>query len=137
MTKLRTYSELSQLKTFDERYEYLRLEGAVGQTTFGFDRYINQKFYQSREWKDARRFVISRDNGCDLGIQDHPINGGLLIHHINPMNPEDIVHGEQWILDPEYLITTRQDTHNAIHYSDRSLLPRTVIARSPGDTRLW
>ena len=137
MTKHRSYSELRRLKTFDERFEYLRLNGEVGRSTFGFDRYINQQFYMSYEWKQARRVVILRDNGCDLGILGYEINGSLLIHHINPMIPEDIIHGEEWIFDPEYLITTTPDTHNAIHFGNETLLPKVVVARLPNDTKLW
>lgn len=134
---IRTYSELSRLKSFEERFEYLRLHGAVGRTTFGFDRYINQKFYKSFEWKQARDYVIVRDNGCDLGVNGYEIESGALIHHINPMGIKDVIHGQDWIIDPEYLITTTQRTHNAIHYSDVSLLPKVVVAREKGDTKLW
>lgn len=133
----RTYHELSQLKTFDEKFAYLRLEGGVGRSTFGFDRHINQRFYTSREWKDIRRHVILRDQGCDLGIVGHEIYISPLIHHMNPMDANDIIHGEDWILDPEYLITTKHDTHNAIHYGLESLAPRVVTERSPNDTKLW
>lgn len=134
---IRTYSELSRLQSFEERFEYLRLHGEVGRSTFGFDRYVNQKFYRSREWKSARDYVIVRDEGCDLGVQGFEIHEGALIHHINPMVIEDILHGEEWIFDPEYLITTTHYTHNAIHYSDASLLPKIVADREPGDTQLW
>jgi hypothetical protein len=137
MTKSRSYSELRKLIHFEERYEYLKLNGAVGRSTFGFDRYINQKFYQSQEWKRVRQEVILRDNGCDLGVHGYEINGELLIHHINPIVPEDIIHGEEWILNPEYLITTTPNTHNAIHFGDERLLPRVVVERTPNDTRLW
>jgi hypothetical protein len=134
---IRTYSELSRASTFEERFEYLVLGGSVGQTTFGFDRHINQQFYASREWKNTRNYVISRDNGCDLGVPGYEIEYELLIHHINPMQPHDIIHGEEWILDPEYLITTTKRTHNAIHFGDYSLLPKVVLERSPNDTKLW
>lgn len=137
MTTMKTYSELSRYSSFEERFQYLRLHGAVGRTTFGFDRHINQLFYRSQEWKSVRNFVIVRDDGCDLGVPGYEIGGQLLIHHINPMRIEDVVHGEEWILDPEYLITTTHNTHNAIHYSDESLLPKVVVARNPGDTKLW
>lgn len=133
----RRYSELVRLKTFEERFDYLRLGGEVGRSTFGFDRHINQKFYRSAEWRQLRHFVIVRDLGCDLGILGHEIEDGPLIHHINPMVVEDIIHGNDWILDPEFLITTTQMTHNAIHFSDASLLPKVVIDRQPGDTKLW
>jgi hypothetical protein len=137
MTKSRSYSELRKFDTFPERFDYLRLHGEVGEATFGFDRYINQKFYRSPEWKLARRDTIIRDNGCDLGIRGYEIFGGLFIHHMNPIALEDILQHEQWIFDPEYLITTTQKTHNAIHFSDEDLLPKIVTARSPNDTRLW
>jgi hypothetical protein len=137
MTKSRSYSELRKFATFPERFDYLRLRGEVGEATFGFDRYLNQRFYRSQEWKNARRDAIIRDNGCDLGIPGYEIFGGLFIHHMNPIVLDDILHHEQWIFDPEYLITTTQRTHNAIHFSDEDLLPKIVMARSPNDTRLW
>lgn len=137
MTKIRSYSELRRLNTFDERFEYLKLNGEVGRSTFGFDRWINQRFYTSYQWKRARNFVILRDNGCDLGISGYEINGAVYIHHMNPMSVDDIVHGEEWIFDPEYLITTTQITHNAIHFGDDRQLPKVVISRSPNDTKLW
>jgi hypothetical protein len=137
MTSIRRYSELSRLDTFDERFEYLRLGGGVGRSTFGFDRYINQQFYSSREWKSARDYVIYRDNGCDLGVPGYEIHTELLIHHMNPMDVDDILHGEDWILDPEFLITTTQATHNDIHYGKRTSYPKVVTERAPGDTRLW
>lgn len=136
-TRQRTYTELSQLLTFDERFNYLKLYGNVGRETFGFDRHINQRFYRSSEWRRVRDFVIVRDDGCDLGIPGYEIHGELLIHHINPMSVKDITHGEEWIFDPEYLITTTRRTHNAIHYGDDIQTPKVVIARSPGDTKLW
>lgn len=137
MTKIKTYSEVKKFKTFEERFEYLCLFGIVGESTFGFDRYINQKFYNSKEWKDIRHHVILRDEGCDLGIPGYEINGGLVVHHINPMSSDDIVHGEDWIMNPEFLITTAKDTHNAIHYGDMSLIKKPFVERFPGDTRLW
>lgn len=137
MTKVRLYSELRRLDTFEERFEYLKLGGEVGRSTFGFDRYINQTFYQSSEWKRARDTVILRDNGCDLGISDYIIHTDLLIHHINPVMADDILHREGWLFDPEYLITTTQRTHNAIHFGNKSLLPKVVMSRSPNDTKLW
>jgi len=135
--KTRRYSELRRLETFEERFEYLMLGGEVGVSTFGFDRYINQEFYRSSEWRHARRHVILRDEGCDLGIPGYEINAELLVHHINPMSADDIVHGESWVYDPEYLITTTKDTHNAIHYGDRSKLRVPFVERTRGDTRLW
>jgi hypothetical protein len=113
------------------------LDGSVGQATFGFDRFINQRFYHSYEWKQVRNHVVVRDNGCDLGVPGYEIHGALLIHHINPILPEDIIHGEEWIFDPEYLITTTQKTHNAIHYGDERLLPKITLVRNPNDTKLW
>lgn len=133
----RTYSELVKHHTFEDRFAYLKLSGEVGSQTFGFDRYLNQMFYSSHEWKSIREYVILRDNGCDLGVEGYEIHTNLLIHHINPMTQEDIVHQEEWILDPEFLITTTHNTHNAIHYGNESLLPKVVPERKPGDTRLW
>lgn len=137
MSKIRTYSELRHRITFDERFDYLSLKGVVGQSTFGFDRWINQHFYRSREWKDARSAVIVRDNGCDLGVPGYEIYADLIVHHMNPLSAEDIDKGESWILDPEFLITTSLKTHNAIHYGNESLLPRGPIERKPGDTKVW
>lgn len=135
--KIRTYLELIEFETFEDRFDYLQLGGSVGRSTFGFDRYINQAFYRSKEWKDVRRHVILRDNGCDLAVEGFEINGGVLIHHINPMDEEDVINHEAWILDPNFLITTTQATHNAIHYGDRSQLPIRLVERTPGDTKLW
>jgi hypothetical protein len=137
MTIVRSYSEMLKYETFEDRYEYLKLGGSVGHATFGFDRYINQSFYHSAEWRSIRQHVIIRDNGCDLAVRGYEINGSLLIHHINPMESDDIVHDQSWVLEPEFLITTTQRTHNAIHYGDRSLLPAKLVERRPGDTRLW
>ena len=139
MTKnIRTYSELSKLKTFRERYEYLKLDGTVGEETFGFDRYINQMFYKSEEWKRIRNYVITRDNGCDLGIQDRKIVGSvILVHHMNPITKEDIINKNEILLDPEYLITTIKPTHDAIHYGDESLLAEDLVIRSKNDTCPW
>lgn len=137
MTIIRKYSELRRLDTFEDRFDYLNLKGYVGEATFGFDRWMNQLFYRSPEWKACRNEVIVRDQGCDLGVRGYEINGALLIHHINPMTPEDIENGEDWILDPEFLITTTRDTHNAIHYGDRSKLRTPYVPRTPGDTKLW
>lgn len=134
---IRSYSELRRLETFVERFRYLSLRGQVGEATFGFDRWINQEFYRSREWRQARDRVITRDLGCDLGIIGHEIHRGLYIHHMNPMTVSDITHAEDYILDPEFLITTSHQTHNAIHYGDESLLPRPFVPRRPGDTKLW
>ena len=135
--RTRSYSELRRLPTFEERFEYLSLGGEVGKATFGFDRWINQNFYRSREWKYVRDQVVFRDNACDLGVPGHDIRRALLVHHMNPIVPEDLERGELWVLDPEYLITTTHRTHNAIHYGDYSLIPRPLVQRQPGDTRLW
>ena len=119
---LKCYSELLQLTTFKERYEYLRLDGVVGEETFGFDRYLNQIFYNSQEWKDIRRKIIIRDNGCDLGLDGYEIRGKILIHHMNPIRQQDILLRTDLVLNPEYLIATTLSTHNAIHYGDAKLL---------------
>jgi len=133
----RSYRDLRRFTTFEERFAYLTLKGEVGLATFGFDRWINQHFYRSREWKQVRDLVIVRDNGCDLGIPGYEIHRDLLVHHMNPMTPEALIHKESWILDAEYLITTSHRTHNAIHYGDESLLRRRPVERQPGDTKLW
>lgn len=135
MTK--RYTELIQLHSFEARFEYLKLGGNVGRSTFGFDRYINQQFYASRQWQDVRQYVLVRDNGCDLGVEGYDIQVSPLIHHMNPMIVDDVVHGEEWILDPEFLITTTHDTHNAIHYGGERSYPKVVAQRSPNDTKLW
>lgn len=135
--RVRRYSEMILLDTFEDRFEYLKLSGSVGRATFGFDRWINQQFYQSMAWKSVRDHVIIRDEGCDLGVRGYEIHHDILIHHINPMEMPDIVHQEDWILDPEFLITTTRATHNAIHYGNDRLLPRIVTERQPGDTKLW
>lgn len=134
---IRTYSELIKLKTFKDRFEYLKLDGIVGEETFGFDRYMNQIFYKSREWASVRRSVIIRDNGCDLGVEGYEIHGKILIHHMNPINLSDIVHKTDELLNPDYLITTVLSTHNAIHYGDASLLPVLPIERRANDTCPW
>lgn len=135
--KMRTYTTLSQLPTLEERFAYLELGGEVGASTFGFDRWINQKFYHSTEWRNIRRFIIVRDNGMDLGVADTPIHGRPYIHHMNPIVLADIQHSTDNLLEPEYLISVSHRTHNAIHYGDKSQLPRPFVARHPGDTRLW
>lgn len=136
-SKIRTYSELSQIETFEERFKYLALRGGVGQETFGFDRYINQMFYSSAEWKSIRQKVILRDNGCDLGVYGYEIHDRVYVHHMNPMEPDDVFEGNLSILDPEFLITTTHTTHNAIHYGDERQLPRKYVERRRGDTNLW
>lgn len=137
MTKMiRRYSELIKLPTFIERFNYLKLAGSVGVSTFGFDRYLNQALYQSPEWKRVRRDIILRDNGCDLGIEDFPLDRAL-IHHMNPITAKQIENRDTIIFDKEFLITVSHNTHNAIHYSDDSLLPRPIVERQPDDTLLW
>lgn len=135
--KTRCYSELMLLPTFEERYEYLKLGGEVGKDTFGFDRWINQKFYKSQEWKQVRRDVIIRDEGRDLGMEGYELQNGIYVHHMNPMLPKDIVEAAEWILNPEYLICVSFDTHNAIHYGDKDLLPKLPTERKPNDTCPW
>ena len=138
MDRIRCYSELSKLETFEERYEYLKLGGVVGQDTFGFDRYLNQQFYQNDpEWKRSRRIVIMRDLGCDLGIEDREIHGRIIVHHMNPITKEDLINRTKYLLDPEYLICTLDSTHNAIHYGDEDLLMKGPVERTKNDTCPW
>lgn len=137
MEKIRCYSEMVLLPTFEERFQYLRLDGVVGQETFGFDRYMNQYFYRSKEWRRVRDIVIARDVGCDLGIAGHEIFDRVLIHHMNPIRPEDIRDRSDILLNPEYLITTVHETHQAIHYGDESLLITAPIPRERNDTCPW
>lgn len=135
---IRSYSELSKLETFEDRFNYLRLNGQVGRDTFGFDRIFNQRFYLSREWKRIRDHVIVRDNGCDLGVEGYEIHGQrIVIHHLNPISLEDIEKQTDFLLDPEYLITTIHSTHNAIHYGDENLLTRAPVERQRNDTCPW
>ena len=134
---IRTYSEFKKLRTFKERYNYLRLRGKVGESTFGFDRYINQKFYTSPRWRDARDRVIVRDNGCDLGCTGMELYDRIIIHHMNPITLEDIENDIDELYDPEYLVCTSDRTHEAIHYSDESLLPQEPITRRRNDTTPW
>lgn len=134
---IRTYRDLRPLRTLEERFHYLALGGQVGYTTFGFDRWMNQKFYTSRQWRSVRNLVIDRDRGCDLGIEGFELHDRVYIHHMNPMTPDDIKHGEGRILDPEFLISASHNTHNAIHYGDEKLLPRVRKERTTGDTKLW
>lgn len=136
-SKLRTYSELKQLNTFEERYEYLKLDGQVGADTFGFDRYLNQVFYKSPEWRSIRNEVIVRDDGCDLGIEGREIHTKILVHHMNPISKEDILERSDILLNPEYLITTVKRTHDAIHYGDSDTLIKDPIERSANDTCPW
>ena len=137
MTTIRTYSELCQLSTFEDRFDYLRLNGSVGKDTFGFDRYLNQQFYRSSEWKRIRDRVILRDNGCDLGVEGYEIRGRILIHHINPISVEDIHTMSDLLMNPEYLICVSHRTHNAIHYGDESLIITAPIERTQNDTCPW
>lgn len=134
---IRTYSELKGLYTFEDRFDYLQLRGVVGEATFGFDRYINQGFYRSAQWKQVRNEVIARDLGMDLGIEGYEIYDRPLVHHMQPMTAADIEEGNPAILDPEYLILVTHSTHNAIHYGDKSLLATPFTERHRGDTRLW
>lgn len=134
---IRTYSELMTLSTFEERYRYLRLCGEVGKETFGFDRYLNQSFYKTDEWLSVRDYVIVRDNGCDLGVDGRTIRGKILVHHMNPITKEDILQRSKYLLDPEYLISTVKNTHDAIHYGDESLLIKAPVERMKNDTCPW
>lgn len=133
----RSYSELISLPSFEERYKYLRLQGRVGSETFGYDRYLNQLFYRSPEWKRFRRDIILRDDGCDLGIEDRPIHGLIIIHHINPISPEEILQRSPSLFDFENVICVSDMTHKAIHYGDESLLFLGITTREPGDTCPW
>lgn len=137
LMKIKNYSELSLLPTFEERFEYLKLGGVVGADTFGFDRIFNQKFYQSYEWKTVRNEIIVRDLGCDLGIEDRQIFGRILIHHMNPISLKDISDATKFLLNPEYLICVSHDTHNAIHYGDIRLVKKDLVERKPNDTCPW
>lgn len=134
---IRTYSEMIKRSTLLERFRYLSIGGSVGLETFGLDRHINQKFYRSREWKQTRDYVIARDGGCDLGVEDFDIFDKILIHHMNPMTIDDLVSKKAYILDPEFLVCVSHRTHNAIHYGDESLLSIPPPERKPGDTLLW
>lgn len=135
-TIIRNYSEFAKLDNFLDRFEYLKLSGVVGAETFGFDRYLNQALYSSPEWKKSRRNTILRDNGCDLGLEDYPLDRAL-VHHMNPITLEQIENRDPIIFDEEFLITVSHNTHNAIHYGDQTLLPQPLIERRPGDTLLW
>ena len=137
LMNVRTYSELILLPTFEERYQYLRLAGKVGQETFGFDRYLNQIFYKDPEWRAVRDHVIIRDNGCDLAMPDREIHSKILVHHMNPITKDDILKRSKFLLDPEYLICTIKNTHDAIHYGDENLLFKDPIERSKNDTCPW
>lgn len=134
---IRTYSELITLPTFEERYKYARLGGRVGESTFGYERYLNQLFYESKEWRDFRRSIIIRDRGCDLGVLDREISGLIMIHHLNPISVDDILQRRECLLDPENAICASPNTHRAIHYGDESLLIKAPIVRSKNDTCPW
>jgi hypothetical protein len=133
----KTYSELITLPTFEERFNYLKIPGVVGRETFGYDRWLNQKFYSSAEWKRLRNFIISRDYGRDLGVEGFELRGQILIHHINPLSKDDIANHSSLVIDPENLITTCPKTHNAIHYGDMSQVDNTIVTRKPFDTCPW
>ena len=137
MRTIRTYSELIRLPTFEERFRYLKLDGLVGKDTFGFDRYLNQEFYRSKEWKEVRDFVIVRDNGCDLGMDGYEIVGRIYIHHMNPITVNDIVYSSDFLLNPGYLICMSHNTHNAVHYGDEDLLVTAPVERRKNDTCPW
>lgn len=135
---IKTYSELITFPTFEERYRYLKLDGVVGEDTFGFDRYLNQEFYQrDQEWKRIRDFVIIRDQGCDLGVEGREIRGKILVHHMNPITKDDILKRSEFLLNPKYLICTLKSTHDAIHYGDENLLMKGPVERKPNDTCPW
>lgn len=136
-TKIRTYSELMQYQTFLDRYRYLKIGGKVGEETFGIDRYLNQQFYKSKEWRKIRDEVIIRDGACDLGIPDREISSRIIIHHMNPITKYDILNKTEFLLNPEYLICCLKTTHSAIHYGDESLLFTGLVERSPNDTCPW
>lgn len=137
LMSIKTYSELIKIPTFKERFLYLKLPGQVGADTFGFDRWLNQAFYKSKEWLAIRDFVIFRDNGCDLGIEGRDIHGRVLIHHMNAITKEDILNRSDFLLNPEYLITTMKVTHDAIHYGDESILFVEPTIRTKNDTCPW
>ena len=134
---MRSYRELIRLKTFDERFEYLKLNGLVGESTFGFERYLNQTLYNSSKWRRLRNQIIVRDNGCDLGVEGYEIQGLIIVHHMNPISVDDLKDFSEDVYNPEYLICVSLTTHNAIHYGDTNLLPKEPIERRPGDTCPW
>lgn len=134
---IRKYSELRRFETLEERFDYLKLRGNVGNATFGFDRYLNQQFYASHEWKQVRNHVIVRDEGCDLGVDGYEIHDRVYVHHMNPMTVNDLTEFNEEILNPDYLICVTLRTHNAIHYGDVNQLPKPLVERRPGDTKLW
>ena len=139
MTKnIKTYTELSEFSDFEDRFNYLKLDGVVGEETFGFDRYLNQQFYnKDKEWKKVRDFVIMRDMGCDLGVEGREIKGRIIVHHMNPITKEDLLNRTEFLLNPEYLICTLESTHRAIHYGDENLLMKGPVERAKNDTCPW
>lgn len=149
---IRTYSEMSKLKTFEERYEYLKIKRRVGESTFGFERYLNQHLYVMPRWKSARDFVIIRDNACDLGVEGHELDFGdlfvdpitskkikprIIVHHMNPLTIKDLEELDDSVFDPEFLVCVSHRTHEAIHFGDANLIPKGFVERRPGDTKLW
>lgn len=134
---IKSYRNLILLPSFDDRYEYLKIQGTVGESTFGFDRYLNQRFYTSREWRQFRNKIIVRDDGCDMGLEDYPIAGRIILHHINPLTVEDFENQSDALFDPDNVICVSENTHQAIHYGDISLLPAPPIVRAPNDTCPW
>ena len=135
---IRTYSELSKLQTFEERFKYLKLGDRTGVTTFGFDRYLNQMFYSNPKWKEIRREIIMRDNGFEMGLKNYPINGSVYVHHMNPISIRDLEEWREYLIEPEYLVSVSFKLHNAIHFGDGSILTSyEVVERSPNDTKLW
>jgi hypothetical protein len=135
--KTRCYRELRRLNTFEERFNYLKLSGVVGESTFGFDRYLNQVLYTSQRWKKTRNNIIIRDNACDLGMDDYEIRSKIIIHHMNPITIDDVELERDIVFDPEFLISTSMNTHNAVHFGDESLLPKLPIERKRNDTCPW
>ena len=135
--KIRTYSEFRRLDSFEDRFKYLALRGVVGAPTFGFDRWMNQRFYTSAQWRQLRFDVIARERGCDLGVEGYEVHDRLYIHHMNPMTVANLKEGDEEILDIEFLVATSQLTHNAIHYGDEKLLRKPFVPRRAGDTKLW
>lgn len=138
MSRTRTYSELMSLRTHEERFDYLSLRGHVGRDTFGFDRYLNQQFYRSDAWKRIRQQVILRDNSCDMGLEGYDIFGTVYVHHMNPLTKGDILDSSEYLLNPEYLICVSRETHDAIHYGNKDILPyNRLVTRAPNDQTPW
>jgi hypothetical protein len=133
----RSYTELRDISGFEERYQYLRTHADIGVPTFGYERWLNQGFYTSTQWRQVRTHVIARDNGCDMGVEGYEIFDRVIIHHMNPITPQQVQHGDESLIDPEFLICVSQRTHNAIHYGDASLLVKPIVRRRPNDTKLW